>query len=83
MRYTSSSWKVLPVVRSALSTIAMINSTEILKLIISEDANYCCLADTFENMEKDITNNHPRLNALIIIIIMKGINESVKVRITM
>lgn len=34
-------------------------------------------------MKKNITNNHPRVNAwLIIIIIMKGINESVKVRIT-
>lgn len=38
--HTSLSWKVLPVVRSALSTIAMMNSTEILKLIISEEADY-------------------------------------------
>jgi len=48
MRHTSSSWKVLPVVRSALSTFEMMNSTEILKLIISEEADTRCLADTWE-----------------------------------
>lgn len=52
-RHASLSWKVLPVVRSALSTIAMMNSTEILKLIISEEADLRCLADTFEKYETE------------------------------